>query len=106
MLSTAVTNALSIYCSVTNKNIKITAFKEELVRALFDRAPDNDIKQSHVLIKTEKSSRCKPCYKKKTDLLGRNAAQRNIKKIKTMCIGCNLHMCYDCFFSNHIIKPK
>lgn len=107
LLTTSVINALSLFKSIVNKNITITQFKEQIVELVFfEGVVLQDIPQVHTIVKSVKPVRCKFCYKKHFAAKGRQYAQKKTNQVKTRCGGCEINMCLECFFENHVSKSK
>lgn len=108
ILSTAVVNSLFVFKSVRRKNIKITEFKESLVRQLFkkDLEIPKQITQnvSHKLVKQPRRSKCYKCYDIIVQQNGRKEAQEKARKTFTKCLDCDKYLCSKCFFICHTAR--
>lgn len=74
-----VVNALSLFKSVTKNNVKITFFKEEIIKSLLHKPeiPKTiPLKANHNLVTSEngKKRMCQKCYATISTTLGRKAA--------------------------------
>jgi len=106
LLSTSVVNALSLFKSVTKNNVKITFFKEEIIKSLLHKPEilkTIPLKANHNLVTSEngKKRMCQKCYATISTTLGRKAAQNKTRKVLTRCDECNIYICRDCFIIYH-----
>lgn len=97
LLSTSVVNALSLFKSVTKNNVKITFFKEEIIKSLLHKPeiPKTiPLKANHNLVTSEngKKRMCQKCYATISTTLGRKAAQNKTRKVLTCCDKCNIYI--------------
>lgn len=97
LLSTSVVNALSLFKSVTKNNVKITFFKEEIIKSLLHKPeiPKTiPLKANHNLVTSEngKKRMCQKCYATISTTLGRKAAQNKTRKVLTRCDECNIYI--------------
>jgi len=66
IFNTSMTNALSLYTGVTGNRMKLVEFREAVIQGLLrnkttTHVPTQNINE-HLLEKTSKTGRCKPCY--------------------------------------------
>lgn len=105
LLNVAVVNALSLYSRVTNRNIKITEFREAIIEDMLTKRdcvmPAIDI---HNLTKCPKTNRCNQCYKDIVTRHGRKIAQKETPRLWTKCSACAKYFCSECFFKMHATK--
>lgn len=119
--NTTIVNAHVMYTTVQQNKMDITEFREQLVLGLIKKAqslsnamPNSDDtsedtpQMNHIIMTTNKRSRCSSCYEKMKTEFGRGHAVKHAKQVKTMCPGCNpsASMCTDCFFMKHVVKAK
>ena len=113
LLGTSIVNAHIVYQTATNKKIQIRKFREILVYQWCDASSENTMsdnhrkktkKVSHYLEirknKQDKSIRMYILgYEKKRQIVARQEARENVKKIKTYCSKCpkSPQMCLQCF---------
>ena len=114
LLGTSIVNAHIVYQTATNKKIQIRKFREILVYQWCDASSENTMsdnhrkktkKVSHYLEirknKQDKSIRRMYIlgYEKKRQIVARQEARENVKKIKTYCSKCpkSPQMCLQCF---------
>lgn len=109
LLGTCLTNALSLFCTVNNKKIKITEFKEQIILYLIKKpeSPALQISNNHILEKMNSPrKKCVSCYKKFESKYGRKKAQNKCVKVTTMCTICKVPTCMSCFFDSHSVGLK
>jgi len=109
LLGTCLTNALSLYCTVNNKKIKITEFKEQIIFNLIKKpeSPELQISNNHILEKINTTrKKCVSCYKKLESEYGRKKAQNKCVKVTLMCTICKVPTCMSCFFDSHSVRQK
>lgn len=119
LLNIAVVNALTLYKSMTNKNIQIVDFRKELVVYLCQKNTNDQEEETtmaeptleaikHKLIKKVGPVRlnrrtCHQCYKDKTKVMGRMLAKNRSPKVATYCENCpnKPFLCLTCFNKTH-----
>ncbi|KAI4462364.1 piggybac transposable element-derived protein 4 [Holotrichia oblita] len=126
MLGTAVVNAWVIYKQNTGKKIDMLAFREHLVKALFEKEEEGDIDDGEiedeqdvpVPQKTSRSihklqtiegtprknrKRCISCYEKLQKKEGSKVARAKTKRVMTYCENCENKpsLCLECFNERH-----
>jgi len=108
LLSTSVLNALSLFKSVTKNSMKITIFKEEIIKAFLHKPDISAISfpnQNYNFVNSpdakKKKKMCQKCYSTISEALGRRATLNKTRKVLTRCDKCNVFMCRDCFIICH-----
>ncbi|KAG8299263.1 hypothetical protein J6590_105254 [Homalodisca vitripennis] len=51
--------------------------------------PEDTSQLNHIIMNTDKRSRCSSCYERMKNEFGRGHAVKHAKQVKTMCPGCN-----------------
>lgn len=115
LLGICIVNALVVYKTATQKQAKITWFREEITANLLDLPKSAEKRENptcrnvHVLsTKVDQNNKkvrrmCVLCYAnlKKTD--GRVAARKKVRQVSTFCHDCENEpfMCLECFGKHH-----
>nr|CAH7715369.1 unnamed protein product [Callosobruchus chinensis]CAH7730930.1 unnamed protein product [Callosobruchus chinensis] len=110
---TSVVNALIIFNKINQTKISVTKFKETVCMQLLQSSNPPlpiQVQQKHELTQNalNKRGRCTICYKRNSELHGRDYAVKNTKRIIYVCNGCegNPFICLDCFFVNHVFMKR
>lgn len=118
LLGTSLVNAHIIYNQLADKKMKITEFREQVIRVLLSGQAEKDSDQeeprvetprrniqSHIMLRKEGlfdkvRKYCKGCYAKK---LRGEITKNRVKKVVTYCGICEgqPHFCLDCFNVTH-----
>lgn len=109
LLGSAVVNAFIIYKSVTDKNISITEFRENIAKELLGIAQKENnvtsisVKEKHILeeVGTSNRRRCTSCYKKLTEEHNRKYATSKATQTRWKCVQCEKFYCVPCFTIVH-----
>lgn len=105
LLTISVVNSLSLFQTVTSKQITITAFKEHIFKYLCFRPSNIEpiSEQSHKLISAPRK-RCSICYAKILAAEGYKVAQNKTPRPALKCTVCKSNQCMACFFEIHYSK--
>lgn len=113
ILNVAVVNALTLYKSVTKKNIPIVDFRKQILKSLLAQETTSAPLQRPRRAKHELGTKtgpskevrrqCLECYKQNVVNYGRIIAKNKTKKVKTYCKTCpnNPFLCAECFVKIH-----
>lgn len=113
LLNTAIVNALTLYKSVTKKNIQIIDFRRFIMMNLCDvqqntASVERPKRIKHVLEKKEGLARkvrrtCRQCYAENVPVMGSKQAKTKTKKVSTYCQNCPAkpYLCLPCFNKIH-----
>ncbi|XP_022197351.1 piggyBac transposable element-derived protein 4-like [Nilaparvata lugens] len=119
MFNTSIVNASFLYNKLSHKRMNIKNFRENVIMSLLELDPpcrnrpssesSRTKRTNHHLIENPKRDRsnrkirqrCSSCYQKASNGQGREFAQKNVKKISTLCEECKKFYCLTCFQESH-----
>lgn len=106
LIGTNTVNALYVYKNLSQENISITTFKEQIIQGLTgmnNALPPPPLEprnpETHCLedVGRKGRRRCVKCYEKLTNSDGRQVAMRKTPQVKYVCTTCKKNFCLECF---------